>query len=132
MTDNLITLKKITDTRGSLVVLEEGRDIPFAIKRCYFIYDTKSDQPRGLHAHKALQQIFFCVRGSCDIRLDDGNNKETIRMDTPATAVYVGPMIWHEMHNFSADCVFFALASAAYDESDYIRDYKEFIARAAA
>ena len=130
MTDNLIKLQKITDKRGNLVVLEEGRDIPFPVRRCYYIYDTKPDQPRGAHAHKALEQIFICVSGSCDMTLDDGKKKTVIRMDNPATGVHVGPMVWHEMSNFSANCIFLALASAPYDESDYIRNYDDFKKRA--
>lgn len=131
MADNPITLKKITDVRGSIIVLEEGREIPFPVRRCYYIYDTKPDQPRGAHAHKALEQICICVHGSCDIVLDDGKGKTEIRMDDPATGVYVGPMVWREMCNFSNDCVFLVLASLPYDENDYIRSYDEFIKRAA-
>ena len=130
MLDKPVTLRKITDPRGSLVVLEEGRDLPFAVRRCYFIYDV-ADKPRGLHAHKALDQIFICLQGACDIVLDDGKQKTTLRMDSPTTAVHVGPMIWHEMHNFSGKCIFLSLASDVYDESDYIRDYDEFKKRVA-
>ena len=131
MTDNQIKLQKITDVRGSIVVLEEGREIPFPVRRCYYIYDTKPQQPRGAHAHKALEQVCMCVSGSCDIKLDDGKSQTVIRMDNPATGVYVGPMVWREMFNFSKDCVFLVLASQPYDESDYIRDYSEFKKRAA-
>ena len=131
MTDKPITFKKITDIRGSIVALEEGRDIPFVVRRCYYIYDTKPDQPRGAHAHKALEQMCVCVRGSCNILLDDGKDKVEIRMDLPTTGVYIGPMVWHEMRNFSNDCVFLALASLPYDENDYIRNYGEFMKRAA-
>ena len=130
MTDNLVKLQKITDMRGSIVVLEEGRELPFSVRRCYYIYDTKPDQPRGAHAHKALEQVCICVSGSCDIVLDDGKRKTEIHMNDPATGVYVGPMVWREMRNFSNDCVFLVLASHPYDEDDYIRDYHEFLKRA--
>ncbi len=130
MKDNLVALQKITDMRGNMVVLEEGRDIPFAVRRCYYIYDTKPDQPRGAHAHKALEQICICVHGSCEIMLDDGKDKKVIRMDNPAVGVYVGPMVWREMRNFSNDCVFLVLASLPYDENDYIRNYDDFMKRA--
>ncbi|MDE2336504.1 MAG: FdtA/QdtA family cupin domain-containing protein [Alphaproteobacteria bacterium] len=126
MHNEIMALKKITDPRGSLVVLEQGQGLPFAVKRCYFIYDTKSDAPRGFHAHKTLEQILLCVAGGCDLTLDDGKSKTTIRLDDPATAVHVGPMTWREMSNFTPGCVLLALASDVYDESDYIRDYGEF------
>lgn len=122
-----ILLKTKTDARGSLVVAEVGKDIPFPIQRSYFIYGTKGDAPRGFHAHKQLHQIFVCVQGSCTLLLDDGKNKTMHPMNDPATAYHVGPMIWHEMHDFSADCVFLAYASDVYDESDYIRDYDDFL-----
>ncbi len=126
-----VTLKKITDPRGSLVALEQGRDIPFAVKRCYYIYNVKEDAPRGFHAHKTLEQILLCVAGGCDLLLDNGKTKTTIRLDDPATAVYVGPMTWREMHNFTPDCVLLALVSDVYDEGDYIRDYDDFKKQAA-
>ncbi len=129
MQKDVVALKKITDPRGNLVVLEEGRDIPFAVKRCYYIYGVREDAPRGFHAHKTLQQLLICVAGGCDILLDDGAAKTTLRLDDPAAAVYVGPLVWHEMRNFTADCVLLALASAVYDESDYIRDYEDFLQR---
>ena len=127
MKDSLIKLKTIADPRGSLVVLEEGKDVPFPIRRSYFIYGTKKNEPRGFHAHKTLHQVFVCLQGSCEIRLDDGKDKSTLKMDTPSFAVYVGPMVWHEMHDFSPDCIFLSYASDFYKESDYIRDYDSFL-----
>lgn len=131
MTDGLIPLQRITDARGSLVVLETGKAVPFPVKRTYFIYGTKDAAPRGFHAHKTLDQVFVCVQGSCDVLLDDGKVKKTVRLDKPDAAIHVGPMVWHEMHDFSADCIFLALASDRYDENDYIRKYEDFTALAA-
>ncbi|MFN7112730.1 MAG: sugar 3,4-ketoisomerase [Alphaproteobacteria bacterium] len=120
-------LKKIEDPRGCLIVIEHGKDVPFLIKRSYFIYGTSPDEPRGFHAHKQLEQVFVCLRGQCDVLLDDGHHKQTIKLDAPDKSLYVGKMIWHEMHNFSEDCIFAAFASDLYDESDYIRDYQDFM-----
>lgn len=121
-------LKKIEDARGSLVVVEAGKDVPFPIKRSYFIYGTSPHEPRGFHAHKQLEQVFVCLRGSCDVVLDDGLHKKTVKLDASDKSLYVGKMIWHEMHNFSHDCLFAAFASDLYDENDYIRDYQDFLA----
>lgn len=120
-------LKKIEDARGSLVVIEQGKDVPFPIKRSYFIYGTSPDEPRGFHAHKQLEQVFVCLRGQCDVILDDGLHKQTVKLDASDKSLYVGKMIWHEMHNFSRDCLFAAFASDLYDEDDYIRDYETFL-----
>lgn len=128
MQDNQIkALRKIEDVRGSLVVIEQGRDVPFPIKRSYFIYGTSPDEPRGFHAHKQLEQVFVCLRGKCDIVLDDGKHKKTVKLDAPDQSLYVGKMIWHEMHHFSPDCIFAAFASDLYDEADYIRGYDDFV-----
>lgn len=126
MTVKPIPLQKISDDRGTLVVLQQGNHLPFAAKRSYFIYGTQPDQPRGFHAHKTLDQVFVCVQGACDLTLEDNEGKYTLRMDSPAQAVRVGPMVWHEMHNFTNDCIFLAYASDVYDEADYIRDYNTF------
>ncbi len=127
MIDNIIKLKQISDSRGHMVILEEGKDIPFTIRRSYFIYGTTATEPRGFHAHKKLEQVFLCIKGSCDLLLDDGTTKSSLHMNEASTAVYVGPMVWHEMHNFTPDCIFMAYASDKYDEDDYIRDYTHFI-----
>lgn len=127
MDNNLIMLRQISDERGHLVVLEAGRDIPFSIKRSYYVFGMQGDQPRGFHAHKELQQVIVCVRGACNVLHDDGRDKTTIRLDAPDKGVYIGPMVWHEMHDFTPDCVFVSYASDLYDEADYIRDYGEFM-----
>jgi dTDP-4-dehydrorhamnose 3,5-epimerase-like enzyme len=110
---------------GKLSVLEQ-RNFPFNIKRLYYIHGVDPKQPRGFHAHKATHQMAICVNGSCDIFMDDGNNKVKLKLNSPEKGLLIEPWIWHEMHNFSADCVLLVLASDIYDESDYIRDYHEF------
>lgn len=100
---------------------------PFEVKRVYYILGTKPGVERGFHAHKELQQVAFCVTGSCRFRLDDGVNKEDVLLDTPEKGIILGDMLWHEMYEFSPDCIISVLASDVYDESDYIRDYDEFM-----
>lgn len=114
------------DDRGSLVALEAGKLIPFQIKRTYYIFGTKVGVSRGFHAHKTLRQVAVCVSGKCRMLLDDGVSKTNIWLDSPCKGVLIDPMVWHEMHEFSENCVMLVLASDHYDESDYIRDYQEF------
>lgn len=115
------------DERGQLIALEENKNIPFPIKRVYFMYDTQKDVHRGLHAHKKLQQVLFCVSGACTIRLDDGREKVEVKLNRPEKGLYIGPGIWREMYDFQAGTVLMVLASEYYNESDYIRDYQEFL-----
>ena len=128
----LIPLAVRGDARGSLVAIENHHDIPFAIARVYYVYATKPGVTRGLHAHRALHQMAVAVSGSCTMLLDDGARRIEVRLDDPAVGLTLPPMVWHEMSDFSADCVLMVLADAAYDESDYIRDYGEFLALAKA
>jgi dTDP-4-dehydrorhamnose 3,5-epimerase-like enzyme len=120
------------DERGSLVALEAGGDVPFPIARVYTIFGTEPGVVRGLHAHRQLRQLAVAVRGACTMLLDDGMRREKLQMDDPALAVFLPPMIWHEMSNFTGDCVLMVLADAPYDEADYIRDRAEFAALAGA
>lgn len=115
------------DQRGMLVALEEFKDIPFSVKRVYYLYNTKRGIVRGYHAHKTLEQILICIHGSCKIRLDNGQEKEVIPLSDPCEGLYVGPGMWREMFDFSPDAVLLVLASELYDEGDYIRDYGEFL-----
>jgi dTDP-4-dehydrorhamnose 3,5-epimerase-like enzyme len=124
--------KKLTfitkgDENGSLIALEENKNIPFEIKRVYYIFDTKEGVKRGFHAHKNLEQVLICINGSCDVLLDDGSEKTVIKLENRNEGIYLKKMIWHEMSNFSADCVLLVLASENYDEEDYIRDYQKFL-----
>ena len=115
------------DERGQLVALEEFKDIPFQIKRVYYMYDTAEGVTRGYHAHKSLQQILICIHGSCKIRLDNGREKKIVPTEKPYEGLYVSNAMWREMFDFSPDAVLMVLASDLYDESDYIRNYDEFI-----
>ncbi|MEZ8412229.1 FdtA/QdtA family cupin domain-containing protein [Vibrio splendidus] len=121
-----IDFPKIGDDRGNLVVLEGNKNIPFSIKRVYYLFDLQSDIPRGFHAHKELIQVAVCVKGRCDILMDDGKNKEIVTLDSPDKGLLIDAMQWHEMQNFSDDCVLLVLASDVYDEADYIRSYEQF------
>lgn len=114
------------DERGQLFVAESLRSIPFDVKRIYYLTNTAADLPRGFHAHKKLEQVAVCVAGKCKMVLDNGTEKADIWLDTPSKAVRIEPMIWHEMHEFTEDCVLLVFASDYFDESDYIRDYKNF------
>ena len=120
----------IADDRGALVALEAGRQVPFGIARVYYIYGTSGGQARGFHAHRALEQMAICVSGSCTMVIDDGRERRQVALARPDEGLYLGPMIWHEMHDISPDAVLLLLASAPYDEADYIRDYAEFGAAA--
>ena len=115
------------DDRGQLVAVEEGNDIPFKVRRVYYLYDTVEGVRRGYHAHKNLQQVLICVHGSCKILLDDGETKEVVELNRPEEGLYIANNIWREMFHFSSDAVLLVLASELYDEADYIRDYSDFI-----
>lgn len=122
----LLNLDIKGDARGSLISLEAQKNIPFEIKRVYYIFGTQLGVSRGFHAHKALHQVAICVSGSCRFILDDGHTSEDIVLDSPEKSIYIGPMVWHEMHDLSIDCVILVLASDYYNESDYIRSYESF------
>lgn len=116
------------DERGSLIALEElSADVPFEIKRVYYIYGTRLGVVRGLHAHYTLKQVLVAVSGSCDIELFDGTTRTTIHLDNPARGILMDGFIWREMKNFSPDCVLMVLASEHYNEKDYVRDYQKFL-----
>ncbi|WP_368900166.1 FdtA/QdtA family cupin domain-containing protein [Mixta calida] len=124
---NMIKFNVLGDDRGHLIALEQHKNVPFEIKRVYYIYGLEQERPRGFHAHKALRQLAICISGSCDILIDDGREKEVVTLDRPMQGLLIEPMQWHVMSNFSSDCIFMVLASEHYDESDYIRDYEEFL-----
>ncbi|MDC9615816.1 FdtA/QdtA family cupin domain-containing protein [Xenorhabdus khoisanae] len=123
----LIPLQTHGDARGSLVALEHGNNIPFEIKRVYYLFNTRESVERGFHAHRNLEQIAITVRGSCRFILDDGNERVSLLLDNPAQGLVVDKFIWHEMVEFSEDCVLMVLANELYDESDYIRNYNDFL-----
>lgn len=115
------------DDRGQLVALEEHKEIPFNIKRVYYMYGTGKGVRRGYHAHKKLEQILICIHGSCQIHMDDGFSTKEVMCDKPYEGLYITSNIWREMYNFSEDAVLLVLASELYDEQDYIRDYQIFM-----
>lgn len=124
---NIIDFAALGDERGALVALEANRQIPFDIKRVYYIYGTVQGVARGFHAHKALKQVAICLKGSCRFVLDDGNERVEVLLDNPAQGLLIESFMWREMYDFSEDCVLMVLADQLYDELDYIRDYAQFI-----
>lgn len=127
MLKKIIDFKINGDDRGSLIAIENNHNVPFDIKRVYYIFDTKSDVRRGFHAHKDLKQLAICVKGSCKFLLDDGNTKEIIKLDNPNQGLLLEGLIWREMFDFSEDCVLMVLADQYYDPADYIKEYSKFI-----
>ncbi|RYE41860.1 MAG: WxcM-like domain-containing protein [Hyphomicrobiales bacterium] len=126
-TCELLALPKISDPRGNLTFVESRRHIPFAIERVYYLYDVPQGSERGGHAHRALHQLLIATSGSFDVHLDDGRSKKTVHLNRSFQGLYVCPMIWREIDNFSSGAVCMVLASAYYDESDYYRNYPEFV-----
>lgn len=123
----IIDLPRINDPRGNLTFVEGGRHIPFKISRVYYLYDVPGGAERGGHAHKDLHQLIIAMSGSFDIHLDDGYEKKTVHMNRSYYGLYVCPMIWREIDNFSSGAVCMVLASDYYDELDYYREYNKFI-----
>lgn len=115
------------DERGSLIALESLKNIPFEIKRVYYIFGNKNNVRRGFHAHKNLQQVLIAVSGSCKILLDNGKNKQEVLLDLPSKGLLIKDCMWREMFDFSSDCVLLVLSNEHYDENDYIRDYNQFL-----
>jgi len=127
MQQQLIDLKIMGDERGSLSALEENHNVPFDIKRVYYIYGTKAGVRRGYHAHRDLKQIAIALSGSCKFHLDDGKETEEFLLDSPDRGLMIEGLIWREMYDFSPDCVLMVVASEYYDETDYIREYNAFL-----
>ena len=122
---NILGLEK-----SPLIALEKGKDIPFEIKRIYYIFNTKKDVQRGFHANRNLKQIAIAVKGSCTFVLDDGDKRDEVQINNPKKGIFIEGIIWREIKNFSEDCVVLVIASDNYDENDYIRNYDEFLALA--
>ena len=115
------------DNRGKLVALESLKNIPFEIKRVYWIFDTLPDEDRGKHSHRDTEEIVIAMDGACQFILDDGKNKETLWLNRPDQALYIGKNMWREMKNFSYGCKLLVLASEYYDEKIYTRNYQDFL-----
>ncbi len=123
---HVIYLPKIED-EGFLSFAEEKKHLPFRIKRFYYIYDVIKNTKRGFHAHKKTKQVLFCVRGKVKVILDNGKEREEIKLDEPHKGLYLDKLIWHEMHDFTDDTVILVAASETFNEADYIRDYGAFL-----
>lgn len=132
MKTNPIEFTSKGDERGWLVALENLKDVPFEIRRVYYIYGTKGNFRRGKHAHRNLTQLAVCVAGSCRFLLDDGKERREYLLNRNTLGLRIGSMVWREMYDFSPDCVLLVLANQLYDDGDYIRDYQEFLKLAAA
>lgn len=122
----LLQLPKIEDRRGNLTFIESSRHVPFDIQRVYYLYDVPGGAERGGHAHRNLHQFIVAMSGSFDVKLDDGNRRATFHLNRSYSGLYLCPMIWREIDNFSSASVCMVVASAPYDEADYLRDYEEF------
>lgn len=120
-------MPKITDIRGNLTFIEGLVHVPFAIARVYCIYDVPAGSERAGHAHKRLEQVYFALSGSFTVHLDNGSKKESILLNRQNTGLYILPGVWRVIDDFSGGAVLLALASAPYDESDYIRSYDQFL-----
>lgn len=123
----IVEFEEHGDERGTLIALEQMKNIPFEIKRVYYMFDTVKGVRRGFHAHKQLKQILVCVKGNCKILLDDGTKKAEVALDRPNKGLLIESHLWREMFDFSEDAVLMVLASELYDEADYIRNYDDFI-----
>jgi len=122
----IVNFPKVTDQRGNLSFIEENHQIPFKIKRVYYLYDVPSGATRGGHAHKELHQVVIALSGSFDVILDDGLRRRSFFLNRPHYGLYIPPRIWRELENFSSNSVALSLVSEIYDESDYVRDYDDF------
>lgn len=127
----ILELPKISDPRGNLTFVEANRHIPFSFSRIYYLYDVPGGSERGGHAHKNLHQFMIAMSGSFDVVLDDGFEKKRVHLNRSYSGLYICPMIWRELDNFSSGSVCMVVASEKYDEDDYIRDYREFLSEVA-
>jgi dTDP-4-dehydrorhamnose 3,5-epimerase-like enzyme len=128
----IIELPKITDRRGNLTFIETGNHLPFEIRRVYYLYDVPGGATRAGHGHKTLAQLMIAMSGSFDVELDDGRGKKKYHLNRSYYGLFIPPMIWREIDNFSSGSVCLVLASELFDESDYYRTYQDFLEAAKA
>jgi dTDP-4-dehydrorhamnose 3,5-epimerase-like enzyme len=122
-----VRLQHIDDGVDGSLAIADQTSIPFAIARVYYVTRLGAAAVRGKHAHKTLQQVLFCIFGSFQLELDDGTRRTSVVLSRPEEGIYIGADVWHEMRDFSPDCVILVFASALYDESDYLRNYDDFL-----
>jgi len=127
MQNKIINFKVMGDERGSLIAFEENHNVPFDIKRVFYIYGTQEGVSRGQHSHYKTRQLLIAINGSCKVTLDDGDKKETFLLNKPNVGLLQDALVWGTMLDFSQDCILMVFADTYYDESDYIRDYQEFL-----
>lgn len=121
-----VELPRIADARGALSFAEGGNHLPFDIARVFYMYEMPQGAQRGAHAHRAASVAMFMLAGACEVLLDDGKRRQTVRVDRPRRGLLIGPRIWHTLEDFAPSSVCLVLASHRYEEADYIRDYEEF------
>jgi hypothetical protein len=124
---NIIHLPRIHNRAGNITPVTNFTNIPFAIKRVYYLYDIPGGESRGAHGHKSLEQLIIAASGSFDITIDDGKNKKTVQLSRPYVGLHLKPGLWRDISNFSSGAICLVLASEHYNEKDYIRDYQEFL-----
>ena len=124
---SVIDISKVHSEVGNITVIENGKNIPFHVKRVYYLYDIPSGEKRGGHAHYELKQYIIAVSGSFDVTLDDGLNRKTVSLNRPNIALHIVPGLWRELNNFSSGSIVMVLASELYDEKDYIRNYENYL-----
>jgi hypothetical protein len=122
-----LTLPKINTPGGNITAINNGLEIPFAVRRVYYLYDVPGGESRGGHAHRALQQVIIAASGSFEVQVDDGKTKRTFALNRPYIGVHLPPGLWRELGNFSSGAICLVLASETFDEEDYIRDYQDYI-----
>lgn len=127
MTTPLIPLPRFVDERGSLVAVHGEKDIPFVIRRIFYIYNADLSVRRGIHAHKTSQEFLICLKGQCSVVLDNGRHKQTYLLNDPIKGLFIDHSVWLEMNQFSTDCLLLVLSSTSYDPDDCIDDYQDFL-----
>jgi len=127
MKSKTINFKVMGDERGSLIAFEENHNVPFDIKRVFYIYGTQEDVPRGQHSHHKTKQLLIAVNGGCKVTMNDGKNKKTYVLNKPNVGLFQDALVWGTMHDFTEDCILMVFADTYYEETDYIRDYEQFL-----
>jgi len=129
---SLVQLPVVADPQGNLAFAEAERHVPFPVARVYYVYDIPATARRGGHAHRKLEQVVFCLSGAMEMAVDDGGSRRTFRLDDPSVGLYLPPLVWQDIGAFVEGTVYMVLASARFDESEYIRDYEQYLAEARA